>query len=151
MKYYFAIVILTLFSLNAHAGLSKWVDSEGVVHYSDTIPPEVTTAKPVHNIAGKDQANAPASNASKSLAEREAEMKKAKQEREDAAQKKAKQETTAATKQNNCDIARQNVRALEDGARIADYDANGERTFLSDDARAQRLEEARKSVRENCN
>ena len=151
MKCHFAIIMLTMFSLNAHAGLSKWVDSEGVVHYSDTVPPDVTTAKSVRNITGKDQANAPASNAPKSLAEREAEMKKAKQEKEDASQKKAQQDAQAAAKKSNCEAARENVRSLEEGGRIVTYDANGEKSFLDDNARAQRLEEARKSVSQNCN
>jgi Domain of unknown function (DUF4124) len=151
MKPYFAIFALSMFSLNAHAGLNKWVDADGTVHYSDTVPPEVTTAESVRNIAGKGQTNASASSSPKSFAEREAEMKKNKQSKEEAAQKQARQETDAEARSRNCEAARQNVRNLEEGTRIVTYDTNGERSYLDDSAREQRLEEARKAVSTNCN
>ena len=150
MKSCFAIIALVLISFNAHAELKKWVDSDGVVHYSDTVPPGVTTTETVRNVSGKDQANAPAGNSPKSLAEREAELRKAKQEKADASQKKAQQEAASENKKRNCEAARENARTLEDGSRIVTYDANGERTYLDDNARAQRLEEARKAVSANC-
>lgn len=150
MKPFFAIITLALISSNAHAGLNKWVDADGKVHYSDTPPPEVTT-QTVRNIAGKGQTNAPASYSPKSVAEREAEMKKNKQSKDEAAQKKSQQDAEAETKKNNCASARENARSLEAGTRIMSYDANGERTYLEDDVRAQRLEEARKAISSNCN
>ena len=151
MKYHLAIIALALTSLNAHAGLNKWVDADGVVHYSDTVPPGITKSETVRSMAGKGQANAPATVSPKSVAEREAELKKAKQEKEDASQKKSQKDEEAATKKNNCEAARENARALEEGGRIVTYDANGERSYLDDNARAQRLEEARKAVSANCN
>lgn len=150
MKPCFAIITLALISSNAHAGLNKWVDADGKVHYSDTVPPEVST-QTVRTISGKGQANAPVSYSPKSVAEREAEMKKNKQSKEEAAQKKEQQDAEADAKRNNCGAARENARALEAGTRIVTYDANGERTYMDDDARAQRLEEARKVISSNCN
>lgn len=150
MKRYISIISLALICLNAHAGLNKWVDADGKVHYSDTPPPEVTTQS-VRNIAGKEeQADAPASYSPKSVAEREAEYKKAKQEKTEAEQKKAQQDANAETKIKNCAAARENLRVLEAGTKIVTYDANGERTYLDDDARAQRLEEAQKVIDSNC-
>ncbi len=150
MKPRLAFITLAIISLNAHAALHKWVDADGKVHYSDTVPPEVST-QTVRNISGKGQTDAPASYSPKSVAEREADMRKTKQEKEEAAKKKAQQDANAETKSRNCEAARQNVRALEEGARIVTYDANGERSFMEDDTRAQRLEEARKAVSANCN
>ncbi len=149
--YFIAIFTLALISSNAHAELHKWVDANGVVHYSDTVPPDVAKTQNVRNVTGKDGATAPASSSQKTLAEREAELKKAKQEKDDAAKKKAQQDAAAESKKNACEAARQNQRTLEAGGRIYTYDASGERTFLDEDARAQRLEEARKAVSENCN
>lgn len=150
MRPFAVIVALLLISLNAHAALSKWVDADGKVHYSDTPPPAAKT-ETVRNISGKGQADAPASYTPKSLAEREAELKKSKQEKADAEQKKEKQKAEAETKKQNCSIARENARTLEESSRIVTYDANGERTFLDDSAREQRLAEARKAISENCN
>jgi hypothetical protein len=150
MKLWSAIIALSLLGLNAHAGVNKWVDSEGKVHYSDAPPPEAKT-ETVRNISGKGQADAPATYSPKSYAEREAEMKKSKLEKEGAAQKKAQEETNAKAKQANCEAARQNARSLESGGRIVTYDANGERTYMEDDARTQRLEEAREAASKYCN
>ena len=150
MKPYFVIIALSLIGLNAHAGLNKWVDAEGKVHYSDAPPPEVKT-ETVRNVSGKGQTEAPASYSPKSYSEREAEMKKSKLEKEEASKKTAQQEADAKAKQTNCEAARQNVRSLEAGGRIVTYDANGERTYMEDDARTQRLEEAQGAVSKYCN
>ncbi len=151
MKPYFAIVILSLLAPNAYAGLHKWVDADGKVQYSDSVPPGVTTSESVRNISGKGQAEAPASYSPKSYVEREAELKKSKQEKEETAQKKTRQAAEADTKKQNCATARENARTLEESARVVTYDANGERTFMDDATREQRLAEARKSITENCN
>jgi Domain of unknown function (DUF4124) len=150
MKYLLTIIALALCSLNVHAGLNKWVDAEGKVHYSDTPPPEVKT-EAVRNISGKGQVEAPASYSQKSIAEREADFKKSKLEKEETAQKKSQQDAEKAIRKSNCESARHNARAIEEGARITSYDEKGERTYLEDSARAQRLEEARKAIAENCN
>jgi hypothetical protein len=150
MKSHLALITLAIISLNAHAALHKWVDADGVVHYSDTVPPDVST-QTVRDVAGKGKTDTPPSYTPKSYVERDAELKKAKQEKEEAEKKKAQQDEAAETKKRNCEAARQNVRLLEEGTRIVTYDANGERSYLDDNARAQRLEEARKAVSANCN
>jgi hypothetical protein len=149
MKRNFTVIALLLVCFNAHAGLNKWVDAEGKVHYSDTPPPEVTTQN-VRNIAGKEQTDAPASYSPKSIAEREAEYRKAKQEKTEASQKNAKQAANAEIRKTNCAAARRNARTLEAGTRVVTYDANGERTYLDDQARTQRLEEAQQAISDNC-
>ena len=150
MRLCFAVILLSLISLNVHAGVNKWVDSEGKVHYSDAPPPEVKT-ETVRNISGKGQEEAPATYSTKSYAEREAEMKKSRQEKEEAAQKKAQQQADADAKKRNCESARQSVRSLEEGGRIYTYDESGERSYLDDAARDRRLSEARKVVSTYCN
>jgi hypothetical protein len=150
MRSYFTIITLALICLNAHAELNKWVDSDGKVHYSDTPPPDVTTQS-VRNIAGKGATDAPASYSPKSIAEREAELKKAKQEKTEASNRKAQQEADAEAKRHNCAAARENARTLQEGTRIVSYDANGERVYMDDSTRAQRLEEANKAISTNCN
>ena len=150
MKRLLPLFVLALIGLNAHAGLNKWVDAEGKVHYSDTPPPEVKT-ETVRNISGKGQSEAPVSYSQKSIAEREADYKKSKLEKEEAAQKKSQQNAEADAKKQNCEAARQNARSLEEGGRIFSYDEKGERKYLDDDARAKRLEEARKTISANCN
>jgi hypothetical protein len=151
MRFLISTVLLLSISLTAHAGIKKWVDADGNVHYSDSGPEDNTQTQSVRNIAGKDQANAPSGYTPKSPAEREAEMKKARKLKDEAAQKQAEQDTRSAAKKQNCEIARQNAKTLEESPRVIKYDANGERVVMEDDARAKNLEEARKAISENCN
>lgn len=150
MKRFLAMLVLALFALNAHAGLSKWVDADGKVHYSDTPPPDAA-AQTVPDFVGKGAADAAASSVPKTYIERDAEWKKARQQKDDAAKKQAEQDKQAEAKKSNCAAARENARILEDSPRISTYDTNGERTIMDDTARAQNLENARKAIRENCN
>ncbi len=151
MKYHLVIIALALTSLNAHAGLNKWVDADGVVHYSDTVPPGITKSETVRSMAGKGQANAPATQAPKSLAEREAELRKTKEAKDEAAKKQAQQDEAAAAKKKNCEAAREYARSLQEGTRMITYDANGERSYMDDDARAKALDDANKAISANCN
>jgi hypothetical protein len=151
MKRYFTIITLALISFNVHAELNKWVDADGKVHYSDTRPSETTETQTVRNISGKDPSGAPTSYSPKSYAEREAEMKKNKQGKEDAAQKKAQEDAQAETRNKNCVTARDNARTLQESPRVVTYNEKGEKTYMDDSTRAQRLEEARKTISESCN
>ena len=151
MKSYFLIVTLALISLNAHATLHKWVDADGKVHYSDTVPPEATATQTVRNVSGKGPADAPVGYSPKSVAEREAEMKKTKHSKEEASQKKDQQEAVAENKTRNCAAARENARTLEESPRVVTYDAKGERTYMDDETRAKKLEESRQAISSNCN
>lgn len=142
--------LLVSFSYSAHSALNKWVDSQGKVHYSDT-PPVDTKPTAVPNFAGKSQTEAPATYSTKSYAERETELKKARQTKSEAADKKAKLDANAEIKKKNCAAAQQNLRALEEGTRIMTYDANGERAYMDDEARAKGIADARNSISSNCN
>lgn len=150
MKAYISIIALALLSFNAQAALHKWVDADGKVHYSDTVPPDASATQNVRNISGKDRGDAPAGNAPKSLAEREAEYKKSRQAKQDKEEKKAQEDAQAESRSRNCQAARNNARMIEEGVRISTYDAKGERALMDDETRAKRLEEARESIRNNC-
>lgn len=151
MKSIYLFLPLALVSLSAHAALNKWVDAEGKVHYSDTVPPEATATQSVRNISGKGQSEASASYSPKSVAEREAELRKAKQAKEIASEKKAEDNSRAEAKNQACEAARHNVRIIEEGVRVITFDEKGERSFMDDKTRAKKLEEARESVNRYCN
>ncbi len=150
MKPYVVFAALSLLALTAHADLHKWVDAEGKVHYSDIVPPEVSKTETVSNVSGKGQAQAPVQYSTKSYAERDAELRKSREERTETAEKKAQKDADAEARKRNCLAAQQNLRALEEGARIFNYDANGERVYLDDAGREQRMAEVRKNISANC-
>jgi type IV secretory pathway VirB10-like protein len=83
------------------------------------------------------------------LAERNAEFAKRKAESQAAEQKAAQEAAQQAERSANCDAARSNQAALNSGNRMTEYDKNGERTFLTDEQRAERAKRAQKTLA-NC-
>ena len=151
------LILLMLASTTAFAGLSKWVDADGKVHYSDQPPPANVKAKilrvtsevaaPV-SASGVAAASAPA--ASKTIAEREAELKKAQQAKKEAADKAAQEQARIDAEKANCAAVQQNLRALQEGMRMVDIDAKGERSYLDDEQRRQRIEKAQQDIKTYC-
>jgi hypothetical protein len=150
MKYCLAICLLFT-SISAFSALNKWVDAQGKVHYSDSAPADVTVQKirtssnteSVESISGVP--------AQKTLAERDAEWKKSQKAKEEANQKEAKELEAIQIKQKNCESARSNLATYENSPRLATYNANGERSILDENARQQKIDEARKTVSSYCN
>ncbi|OHC89503.1 MAG: hypothetical protein A3J87_03285, partial [Sideroxydans sp. RIFOXYB12_FULL_59_6] len=120
MKPVTALLLLSFFSLSAHAALNKWVDAEGKVHYSDS-PPVDAKVESVRNISGKGQEAAPADFSSKTYSQREAELNKARQEKKEASEKSAREAAMKQERKQNCAASRENLRALESGTRLVTY------------------------------
>lgn len=153
----FLLILLMLASANAFAGLSKWVDADGKVHYSDRPPPPNVKAKtlrtPMEAAAPVSAASAVAASAPaapKSIAEREAELKKAQQAKKEAADKAAREQAMMEEEKAYCAAAQQNLRALQDGMRMVEIDARGERSYLDDEQRRQRIEKVRQDIKAHC-
>jgi hypothetical protein len=159
MKYYLAI-LLALASFNTHAGLTKWVDSEGNVHYSDGPPPpdvksetlriQPPPATPAPAPAAASDSAASAVSGPKTIYEKEADRKKEKKTKEEEAQKAAQKEEEARAKQQACAQAREQLSTLQNAPRIATYNDKGEGVIMDDDTRQKRIEEAQASVSKYC-
>lgn len=150
MKHSLALSLL-LISMSSHAGINKWIDAEGKVHYSDMAPADIKattirSAAPVPDTPTSTSGVA----APKTLAEREAEWQKSQKAKEETAQKEAKAQETASIKQKNCENARSNLTTLENSPVLASYNEKGERTLVDDDTRRQRTEEARQAISTYC-
>lgn len=155
-------VLLLLFSVNAFAALNKWVDAEGKVHYSDQEPPANVQAKTLRSVSGPaqtpDVAGAVAQSAkagsapvaAKTYVEKEAELKRAQLAKKEVEAKAAQQQAAAEAKAANCAAAQKNLRTFEGMPLISDLDANGERFYLTDGQRLQRIETARQTVSSVC-
>ncbi len=151
MKYLLTAIMLLL-SLNSYAALNKWVDSEGKIHYSDEPPPANVKSEALRTgpeTPSPAAASSPA--APKTIFEQEADLKKAKKAKDEAAQKAAKQEEAAKAKQQNCENARNQLNTLQNSPRIATYSDTGERSYMDDATRQQRIDDAQKAVSQYCN
>jgi len=130
-----------------------WLDEKGTKQFSDMPPPASVPANRILKQPGarpaqqeqqqeqrqdvtEQQASAPA-RAEPTLAEKNAEFRKRRQEQADKEKKAAEEATRVAENARNCERAREYQRTLDSGQRIARTDSNGERAFLSDEQRAQ--------------
>jgi flagellar motility protein MotE (MotC chaperone) len=154
----FLLILLMLASANTFAAVSKWVDAQGRVHYSDQPPPPEVKAETLRSasdsegtagISGVTATSAPA--APKTIAEREAELKKAQQAKQAAADKDVQKQAATDARKANCANAQQNLRTLQTGIRMMDVDANGERSYIDDKQRQQRIEKAQQEISNLCN
>lgn len=159
------LVSMLVFTALASAQMYRWVDKDGRVHYTATPPPPGVKARtlqapaapaPATDEAAKDDAakDAGAKDARKgplTPAEQEQEFRKRQLEAQKAREKEALAAKDAEIKQENCRRARESLATFESGQRISRTNAQGERYYLDDDARARETDAARRAVQDWCN
>ena len=139
MKYYLAI-FLALASFGANAALIKWVDKQGMVHYSDSPPPPGVQSQTLNipDSSGSQGTQAASGvNGEPSIYQQAAEVDKERKAEAEAAKKAAEKRKHAEQEEQACNQARANLITLQSAPRIANYDANGNKYYLSDEAMAQ--------------
>ncbi|AIY42563.1 putative transmembrane protein [Collimonas arenae] len=132
-----------------------WLDEKGVKQYSDMPPPASVPTKRILKTPGQslprgvaeasdsatdgaqDAKAAPAQAAPPTIAEQDAAYQKRKAEQAEKNKKAAQEAKLASDKAENCARARANQRTLDSGTRIAQTDANGQRSYMNDDQRAK--------------
>lgn len=127
----------------------QWKDKSGQIVYSDNPPPGNIPSRrlrrdAVGEISGQEAAPA------KSVADQELELKKRQQEQGEKQAKAEKDSANAKAKSQNCEMAKNQLAALESGQRIARFNAKGEREYLDDAQRAAEVERTKKAVADNC-
>lgn len=143
------LLILLLCNTNVLATSYKWVDENNHTHYSEQPPPN-KKAKVLTSVSGGSNAAASSPATPKTIAERAAELDKAKLVKKDVADKAAQKQAYDDALKANCDGARRNLAALKDGIRLVEMDANGERSYMTDDQRQQKTAKAQQDIQENC-
>ena len=129
----------------AGAAVYKWTDSQGHVVYSDQPPP--TNVKGEQLKAAPPPANP---NAAKELAQEEAAYRKHVADEAAARATADKARAAEAARAQGCATAKANLRQLADlSAPVARYDGDGQRSTMSDAARAQERERLTAWMRDN--
>lgn len=153
----YLLIFLMLVSANAFSELNKWVDANGRVHYSDLPPPPDANTKTLRatpaikgSKTGETSTASSAPAAPKTTAEREVELKKAQQTKKEAADKAAKKQADAEATKAYCATLQKNLRALQDGIRMVELDANGNQFFIDDEERHQRIARTQQDIGANC-
>ena len=141
-----AVLILLLSTLTAHAGVYKWTDAQGRVHYSDTPPPRQETQRVQTGKTNEAEAAAARRTLADKLSDFELRRKKA---REDEDKRKAEEEKQRA-KAENCVKAREQLTLLQQHARISRVDAQGQHQMMTDAERWAAIQEAQRRADEFC-
>jgi type IV secretory pathway VirB10-like protein len=139
-----------------------WFNEKGVKQYSDMPPPPSIPAgrilkQPSDNApsSANSEASAPAqaepaatTKPPMTTAERNADFRKRHAEQAEKEKKAAEQARAAAEKKKNCQRAREYQNALASGGRMTHTDQNGERSFLTDDQRAQEMQDVNRVLQQ---
>ena len=143
-----------------------WLDEKGLKQLSDQPPPPsvpqsrilkqprgqggalpaAPAATPVAGDEATPQAPEPKVKRPPTLADRNADFAKRKAESQAAEQKASEESTRKAEIASNCAAARSDKAALDSGSRISQYDKDGQRSFLSDEQRAERSKRNQKII-----
>lgn len=139
------LLALAAVALPAHAQVYRWVDADGVVHYTDKPPPaHEAEALPIRTEPTDLEATL------REQAERERRLELADQLRADAAEDAAAAAEYEARLAKSCMQARRRVRTIESEPRQWRVDDAGNRYVYNDAQRAAALAEAQAQVREWC-
>ncbi len=145
-RFLIIVLLMYFFGLAAQAaGVYKWVDEQGKVHYGD---------RPGNNNASKIAVPSSPSPSDKTLSERNAKRDKLLQTMEE--ERKLKEEEGLKTKQKEAERARRCIEAKDtvrryERARYIYTPTEGDKEIiLSEDERKKAMDEARKAVVEWC-
>jgi len=147
----------------------KWKDKSGRVQYSDLPPPPAVSdadilQRPSGSVRKGGPAFAPngaqaavaamsasaAASGPSQAVEPELEAKRKKAAEEETAKRRAEEEKQKAARAENCQRAKAQLRALDDGMRMARVNEKGEREVLDDKGRAEESKRARDIVGSDC-
>jgi len=135
-----------------------WLDDKGVKQYSDVPPPVSVPSSRILKSPGSlpraDEAETgdeqqQAQTAEQSLAAQNAAFEKRRIEQAEQQKKTAEKAKQEAAQRDNCERARNYAQALASGQRIAQFDASGERHYLSDAERAKEAADVQRTLA-NC-
>jgi hypothetical protein len=139
-----AAVVLAL-ALPALAATYKWVDANGRVVYSDQPPAGGMKYEVVGAAPPPDNPNA-----TREMANKDAELRKLQKDRVEDAQKAEKSRADAQKRADVCAQARAAARTYQSDQPLMTTNEKGERTSLEGAERARRLAEQQRLVREYC-
>lgn len=142
-----AAITIAAFSLSAGADqVYRWVDKDGHVHYSQTPPASTGVNAQTLNITPPPPDPTTLQNDQKLAKQIQDRDKKAQDAQKTDEQVKQEQEQ----RQKECDYLQQRLQVLLNSARAATVDAQGNRSYISDDDRAKQEQQLRDQINKTC-
>lgn len=127
------------------AGVYKWVDEQGNVHYTQTPPAD----KPVERFETRPEP-VDSEAALKKLEEQKEKSDSFFKDRAKQAEEKAKAEEEATKRGEHCKRARENLEKLETTIRLFQSDEQGNRVRMTEEERQAGIAKAKSQIKEFC-
>lgn len=137
---------LALAASAAGAAMYKWTDSDGKTQYGQFPPPGAQTER--ISPSGTPHKVAPQDTGSPQQRLQELEDQQQKQGEQAAEAQAAEQRRQV--HQENCSIARKNLAVLQEGGHHRVRLPDGTVTYLTDEQKQQRIEQANQQIKDNC-
>lgn len=140
------LLLLTglLLPLTAAAGIYKWTDADGNVHYGEKPP----AGEQAESMTGRGAGNGSGAEESRQqYRESIREFNEARQEQKENAAKDAQKQ---AARQRQCEAARAALERLETQSRLQYINEEGERAYLTEEQRQERMRQARDLKEKTC-
>jgi len=140
------IIFLLFFGAHANAGVYKWTDENGNVHYAD---------RPTTNSESLD-ISVEALSTSQSMADETREERRQRvsdsltNDRLERNKKKAEAKQKKTDKNRQCVYAKDRLKRYKKANRLYDLDKDGNRKILSDKSRDKTIANLQKEIRKNC-
>ncbi|MDR0457497.1 MAG: DUF4124 domain-containing protein [Burkholderiaceae bacterium] len=129
-----------------------WIDGAGHRVFSDQPPPAGIPQKNILSVHSTPvSAEMPAASASTASGQDQAlEEKKQAADAAAAAKKQAEAQKLAAQRADNCQRAKTGLAGLQSGARIAQFDAQGQRSYMTDAQRTAEIQRTQGIIASDC-
>ncbi len=133
------LLLLLLAPLVGQAALYKWVDANGVTHYSET-PPQNGKAATLNVRAGTANGTAASQ---EDWSAKEADFQRRKMDA-------VTQERDQANRKQQCAEARDHLARMKEASRIYQVNADGQRVYLDDQSAAASIASLEAVISKNC-
>ncbi|MFO8024727.1 DUF4124 domain-containing protein [Thiohalophilus sp.] len=141
------LLLTALVSVSTGAGVYKWTDEQGQVHYGDK-PPE-KGARSMDVDPGPSRGSPQSGDAERREKTRRL-LRAYEEERRIKQQREQRKEAEAAERHKRCARARDRLRSYQQAGRLYDIDEQGDRKILTDSQRQQAEARAAQDVSRWC-
>ena len=146
------ITLLLSFSCYANAGIYKWTDENGNVHYGDR---PTTTSEKLNVREGKTIGSSASSDSLDDIEETREERRQRitdsmTEERLDREKKKSEKKKKKAEKRKKCNQAKDTLKRYNRANTLYTLDKKGERQYMSNTSRDQKISSLKKQIRKHC-
>ena len=148
---YVTLLFFLMVPLGNHAGVYKWTDDDGKVHYSDR---PVTTQPSVEMNIDDSAAERSFQSGNDQLSREEKRERLLQSMQEDRIEKQEQREKQKALKQQNrakCNRYRDQMRHYERARGLYRLDEDGQRVYMSDSDRAKATKNLQRNIKKYCN